>query len=59
MQGAKIVSRVVDSAVADEWAVKVMGLNEEVEAILKDEKEEKLLNQTDMVIRIFFFIFSD
>ena len=51
MQGAKIVSRVVDSAVADEWAVKVMGLNEEVEAILKDEKEEKLLNQTDMVIR--------
>lgn len=45
------MSRVVESTVSDEWAAKVKALDEEVEAILKDEKEEKLLNQTDMVIR--------
>ena len=50
-QGAKIVSRIVDPAVADEWAAKVDALESEVEAILKEEKEEKLLNQTDMQIR--------
>lgn len=50
-QGAKIVSRLFDPVVADQWAAKVKALDEEVEAILQDEKEEKLLNQTDMVIR--------
>ena len=41
----------IEPTVADEWAAKVTALDEEVEAILKDEKEEKLLSQTDMVIR--------
>lgn len=50
-QGAKIVSRIVDPDVADEWSAKVAALDEEVDAILKDEKEEKLLSQTDMQIR--------
>lgn len=50
-QGAKIVSRVVDPAAADRWVANVKALDEEVEVILKDEKEEKLLNQTDMSIR--------
>ena len=50
-QGAKIVSRVVDPIVADEWAAKVAALEGEVEAVLKEEKEEKLLSQTDMSIR--------
>ena len=50
-QGATVVSRVVDPTVADEWASKVSALDEEVEAILKEEKEEKLLSQTDIAIR--------
>ena len=50
-QEAKIVSRTFDAVVADHWAAKVKALDEEVEIILQDEKEEKLLNQTDMAIR--------
>ncbi|KAL1999702.1 hypothetical protein VTN02DRAFT_4143 [Thermoascus thermophilus] len=49
-QGAKIVSRVVDPKVADEWAEKVDGLKEEVEEILKEEKEEKQLAQAEMQV---------
>ncbi|MCJ1454211.1 nucleolar DEAD-box protein required for synthesis of 60S ribosomal subunit [Mycoblastus sanguinarius] len=47
-QGAKIVSRVVEPALADEWAKKIEALQTEVEAILQDEKEEKALGQADM-----------
>jgi len=49
-QGAKIVSRVVDPKVADEWAEKVDGLAEEIEEILREEKEEKQLAQAEMQV---------
>ncbi|MCJ1247127.1 nucleolar DEAD-box protein required for synthesis of 60S ribosomal subunit [Trapelia coarctata] len=42
-QHAKIVSRVVEAAVADEWVKKVEELEEEVEAVMKEEKEEKAM----------------
>lgn len=49
-QGAKITSRVVDPAAADEWAAKVEKMGEEVEEILKEEKEEKQFAQADMEV---------
>ncbi len=50
-QGAKIVSRVVEAVLADEWAKKVESLQDEVEAILKEEKEEKALAGAEMHLR--------
>ena len=50
-QGAKIVSRIVDNKLADEWAKKIDDMEEEVEAILKEEKEEKALAQVDMQVK--------
>ncbi|KAL6720393.1 nucleolar DEAD-box protein required for synthesis of 60S ribosomal subunit [Lecanora helva] len=50
-QGAKIVSRVVAPALADEWAAKCAALDAEVEEILKEEKEEKLLSGAEMQVR--------
>lgn len=49
-QGAKVVSRVVETAVADSWADKVEGLAEEVDEILKEEKQEKQLAQAEMQV---------
>lgn len=50
-QGAKIVSRVVEAAEADKWSEKVSGMEDEIEEILKDEKEEKALAQVEMQVR--------
>ncbi len=50
-QGAKIVSRIVETTLADEWAAKVAALDEEVEEILKEEKEEKVLAGAEMQVR--------
>ena len=50
-QGAKIVSRAVDAAVADDWAAKVEEMEDEIEEVLKEEKEEKQLAQADMQVR--------
>lgn len=50
-QGAKIVSRVVEASDADKWAEKVKGMEEEIEEVLKDEKEEKVLAQAEMEVR--------
>ena len=50
-QGAKIVSRVIDSAEADKWQDKVDGLEEEIEKVLKEEKEDKVLRQAEMEVR--------
>lgn len=47
-QGSKIVSRVVPPEVADEWSSKAESLAEEVEAVLREEKEEKQLSQAEM-----------
>ncbi|KAJ5819257.1 ATP-dependent RNA helicase drs1 [Penicillium riverlandense] len=49
-QGAKIVSRVVDLAVADDWAQKAEDLADEVEEILQEEKTEKQLSQAEMQV---------
>ncbi|KAL9125296.1 MAG: hypothetical protein Q9217_005478 [Psora testacea] len=50
-QGAKIVSRVVENAKIEELMRRLEKMEEEVEAVLREEKEEKLLNQEDMRIR--------
>ncbi|MCJ1274590.1 nucleolar DEAD-box protein required for synthesis of 60S ribosomal subunit [Puttea exsequens] len=50
-QGARIVSRVVEPALADFWAAKASGLDSEVEEILKEEREERALAGTEMVVR--------
>lgn len=50
-QGAKIVSRVVEAAEADEWATKVDDMEDEIEEILKEEKEDKQLSQAEMQVR--------
>ena len=51
LQGAKIASRIIDPPSADSWASKITEMEEKIKAILIDEKEEKLLNQTDLTIR--------
>ncbi|KAK7517857.1 P-loop containing nucleoside triphosphate hydrolase protein [Phyllosticta citriasiana] len=50
-QGAKIVSRQVPSDEIEAWASKLAGLESEVEAVLKEEKEEKALSQAEMEVR--------
>lgn len=46
-QGAKIVSRVVDAKLADDWAEKVGALEAEVEAVLAMEKEERAMGDAE------------
>jgi ATP-dependent RNA helicase DDX27 len=50
-QGAKIVSRVIEAADADTWAAKVEEMQDEIEEILKEEKEDKQLAQVEMQVR--------
>lgn len=50
-QGAKVVSRTVDASIADDWQRKIDELEEEVEAILEEEKEEKELNSVEMQVK--------
>lgn len=50
-QGAKIVSRVIEASEADAWADKVTEMEDEIEEILKDEKEEKQLAQAEMQVK--------
>lgn len=49
-QGAKIVSRVVEMATADEWAQKAEDLADEVQEVLQEEKTEKQLAQAEMQV---------
>lgn len=49
-QGAKIVSRVVEIAIADEWAEKAENLASEVEEVLQEEKIEKQMSQAEMQV---------
>lgn len=49
-QGAKVASRVVDPAVADDWAAQAKGLEEEIDAVLEEEKLEKQLSQAEMQV---------
>ena len=48
--GAKIVSRVVEIAVADAWAQKAEDLESEIEEVLQEEKLEKQLSQAEMQV---------
>lgn len=49
-QGAKIASRVVEPAVADDWAAKAEALGDEIDEILQEEKTEKQLAQAEMQV---------
>ena len=50
-QGAKIVSRVIEASEADKWSDKVDAMEDEIEEILKEEKEDKQLAQAEMQVR--------
>jgi ATP-dependent RNA helicase DDX27 len=50
-QGAKIISRVIDPADADKWQAKVDEMDEEIEEVLREEKEEKQLAQVEMQVQ--------
>lgn len=50
-QGTKIVSRAVDNADVDAWDERIRGLEAEVEAVLKEEKELKALGDAEMQLR--------
>lgn len=47
-QGAKIISRVIDPAIADKLQEQVDGMEEEIEEIATEEKEEKQMAQVEM-----------
>ncbi|KAI9833990.1 MAG: nucleolar DEAD-box protein required for synthesis of 60S ribosomal subunit [Phylliscum demangeonii] len=49
-QGAKVISRTIDAAEADACAQKIHDMDDEIEAILREEKEQKLLAQAEMQI---------
>ncbi|TGZ84038.1 DEAD-domain-containing protein [Ascodesmis nigricans] len=50
-QGGKVVSRVLDNDKVDAIDDKIRGLEDEVEEILKEEKEEKEIRQMEMQIK--------
>lgn len=50
-QGAKIVSRVIPPAEADKIAKEIDDMEDEVEAIIKEEKEEKHLANAEMQLK--------
>ncbi|KAI9721752.1 MAG: nucleolar DEAD-box protein required for synthesis of 60S ribosomal subunit [Candelaria pacifica] len=50
-QGAKIVSRAVEPSDADRWAKKIDDMKDEIEDVMKEEKEEKQLSQAEMQVR--------
>lgn len=50
-QGAKISSRVIEPADADKWQAQVDELEDEIEMILQEEKEEKQMQQVEMQVQ--------
>jgi len=50
-QGAKIASRVIEASDADKYASKVEEMQDEIEEILKEEKDDKLMAQAEMEVR--------
>lgn len=50
-QGAKILSRVIDPADADNWQSQADDMKDEIEDIMKEEKEEKQLAQAEMQVK--------
>jgi ATP-dependent RNA helicase DDX27 len=49
-QGAKIVSRVVEPASVDEWMTKIEDMQQDIDEVLQEEKEEKQLAQAEMQV---------
>ncbi|KAF3926886.1 hypothetical protein ABW20_dc0104761 [Dactylellina cionopaga] len=50
-ENGKVVSRTLDMAKVDELTEKLKGMDDDVEAILEDEKDEKQLLQAEMHLR--------
>ncbi|KAL9077855.1 MAG: hypothetical protein Q9157_003232 [Trypethelium eluteriae] len=50
-QGARIASRTVPAEKAEEWAERLEGLEGEVEEVLREEKEERVMAQAEMQVR--------
>ncbi|KAF1343922.1 P-loop containing nucleoside triphosphate hydrolase protein [Delphinella strobiligena] len=50
-QGAVIKSRIINPADADSWCSKVDNLEEEIEAVMREEKEEKVLATAEMQMK--------
>ncbi|KAI1182840.1 P-loop containing nucleoside triphosphate hydrolase protein [Nemania serpens] len=50
-QGAKISSLIIEPADADAWHERIAALEDEIEAIAQEEKEERQLAQAEMQIR--------
>ncbi|KAI4242354.1 MAG: hypothetical protein L6R40_004083 [Gallowayella cf. fulva] len=50
-QGAKVVSRTVDSAIADDWQQRADNLTSELDAILQEEKELKHMGEAERDVR--------
>ncbi|KAG6988908.1 ATP-dependent RNA helicase drs1 [Physcia stellaris] len=50
-QGAKIVGRTVDADAVDALATRIEALEGEIEAVLRDEKEERALRGVEMQVR--------
>ncbi|CAF9925634.1 MAG: nucleolar DEAD-box protein required for synthesis of 60S ribosomal subunit [Heterodermia speciosa] len=50
-QGAKIVSRTVDAGAVDALAARIAALDEEIEAVLREEKEERAMKGAEMQVR--------
>lgn len=50
-QGAKISSLIIDPADADKWQDQIDEMADEIEAIAKEEKEEKQMAQVEMQIK--------
>ena len=49
-QGAQIRQRVVDPTDVDVWQARLVGLESEIEEVMREEKEEKALQQADREI---------
>jgi ATP-dependent RNA helicase DDX27 len=50
-QGAKIVSRTIDPIEADKIQAEIDGLEDEIEAVMVEEKQEKQLAQVEMQVK--------
>ncbi|GAO51195.1 hypothetical protein G7K_5306-t1 [Saitoella complicata NRRL Y-17804] len=50
-QKMKVGSRTLDNDLVDKLGAKIAGMEDEIEEVMKDEREEKLLRQAEMEIR--------
>ena len=50
-QGAKIISRKVEKADADKWQTQIDDMEDEIDEIIQEEKEERQLAQAEMQVK--------